>query len=153
MTPAVRSSTTHLPSSRRARTRYLAAALCGVVGILYLVLLFLVAGAEAGAAENTWGAYLFLAVPYLVGAALLLAVDRRPLWVAGAGVQVLVLVLFVMFGAGAFGPGQGVFDYDALSGLHMEVWAAVLTGAELVVLGLLSYLAFAVSPRSGRASR
>ena len=141
MTPAARNHAPRVPSSRRARTRYVAAALCGVVGVLYLVLLFLVADAEAGAAEDTYGAYLFLAVPYLVGAGLLLAVDRRSLWVLGACVQVLVIALFVMFGAGAFGPGQGVFDYEALSGLHMQVWATVITAAELVLLGLLSYLA------------
>jgi hypothetical protein len=63
-------------------------------------------------------------------------------------VQVAAIVLFVMFGAGVFGPGQGVFDYDALSGLHMELWAAVITGAEVVLLGLLSYLAFA--PQNAR---
>jgi hypothetical protein len=130
------------PSDRRAMTRHLAAALCGIVGVLYLILLLLVADAESGASENTYGAYLLLAVPYLIGAGLLLAVDRRALWIAGAAVQVAVIVLFVMFGAGVFGPGQGVFDYDALSGLHMEVWAAVITGAEAVLLGLLSYLAF-----------
>jgi hypothetical protein len=54
----------------------------------------------------------------------------------------------VMFGAGVFGPGQRVFDHDALSGLHMEVWAAVITGAEAVLLGLLSYLA--LSPQGVR---
>ena len=129
-------------SDRRRLTRHLAAALCGIVGVLYLILLFLVADAESGASENTYGAYLLLAVPYLIGAALLLTVDRRALWIAGAAVQVAVIVLFVMFGAGAFGPDQGVFDYDALSGLHMELWAAVTTGAEAVLLGLLSYLAF-----------
>jgi hypothetical protein len=58
-------------------------------------------------------------------------------------VQIVVIVLFVIFGAGVFGPGQGVFDYDALSGLRMELWAAGITGAEVVLLGLLSYLAFA----------
>ena len=105
-------------------TRYLAAALCGIVGVLYLILLFLVADAESGASENTYGAYLLLAVPYLIGAGLLVAVDRRALWIAGAAIQLVVIVLFVMFGAGVFGPGQGVFDYDALSGLHMELWAA-----------------------------
>ena len=101
------------PLDRRTMTRYLAAALCGIVGLLYLILLFLVAGAESGASENTYEAYLLLAVPYLIGAGLLLAVDRRALWIAGAAIQVAVIVLFVMFGAGVFGPGQGVFDYDA----------------------------------------
>ena len=100
--------------------RYVAATLCGIVGVLYLILLFLVADAEAGASENTYGAYLFLAVPYLVGAGLLIAVDRRPLWVIGAAVQVVIIVLFVMFGAGVFGPGQGVFDYDRISSIVVE---------------------------------
>ena len=133
---------TRPPSDHRTMTRHLAAAVCGIVGVLYLILLFLVADAESGASENTYGAYLLLAVPYLIGAGLLLAVDRRALWIAGAAVQVAVIALFVMFGAGVSGPGQGVFDYDALSGLHIELWAAVITGAEAVLLGLLSYLAF-----------
>lgn len=139
---------TRPPSDHRTVTRYVAAALCGIVGLLYLTLLFLVADAESGAAENTYGAYLLLAVPYLVGAGLLLAMDRRALWVAGAAIQLVVMVLFVMFGAGVFGPGQGVFDYDALSGLHMELWAVLITGAEAVLLGLLSYLA--LTPRGER---
>lgn len=71
----------------------------------------------------------------------MVAVDRRPLWVIGAAVQVVIIVLFVLFGAGVFEPERGVFDYDALSGLHMGVWAVVITGAELILLGLLSYLA------------
>ena len=87
------------------RTRHVAAALCGIVGVLYLVLLFLVADA-------------------------------------------VVIVLFAMVGAGVFGPGQGVFDYGALSALHMKWWAAVITGSEAVLLGLLSYLA--LTPRSDR---
>ncbi len=135
------------PSSRRTPIRHLAATLCGVVAALYLILLFLVADAESGASENTYGAYLFLAVPYLIGAGLLAVVDRRDLWIVGAAVQVVIIALFVMFGAGVFGPGQGVFDYDAVSGLHMEWWAAVITGAEAVLLGLLSYLAFTPQER------
>ena len=58
--------------------------------------------------------------------------------------SVVVIVLFVMFGAGVFGPGQGVFDYGALSGLHMGWSGPAITGAEVVVVlfGSLSYLAF-----------
>ena len=128
-------------TGHRRTVRFVTAALSGVVGALYLVLLFQVADAEAGLAENTFGAYLFLAVPYLAGAVLLLTMDLRALWIAGAVVQLLVIVLFVMFGAGAFGPGQGVFDYDALSHLPMELWAGLITGAEVLLLGLLGYLA------------
>ena len=142
MTSAETRLPTRAPSDRRTIIRYLAAALCGIVAVLYLILLFLVADAESGASENTYGAYLLLAVPYLIGAGLLVAVDRRALWIVGAAIQVVVIVLFVMFGAGVFGPGQGVFDYDAVSGLHMGLWAAVITGAQAVLLGLLSHLAF-----------
>ena len=151
MTEAVRSPETlnrwDAPSAdRRKLLRYVAAALCTVVGVLYLILLFLVRDAEVGLTEDTYGAYLFLAVPYLVGAVLLVALDRRFLWAVGALVQVFVITLFAMFGAGLFGPGQGVFDYAALSGLHMELWAATITGAELILLGLLSYMAFTTTP-------
>lgn len=133
---------TNSTSRRRRGTRLVAAALCGLVAVLYLFLLFLVADAESGASENTYGAYLLLAVLYLVGAGLLIAVDRKALWIAGAAVQIAVLVLFVMFGAGVWGPGQGVFDYAALRGLHMVWWATAITGAEVVLLGLLLFLAF-----------
>lgn len=124
---------------RRRGVRYIAAALCLTVGVLYLVLLFLVADAEAAEAENTYGAYLFLSIPYLVGGVLLATLDRRSLCAVGAAVQVLVVALFVMFGVGVFGPG--VFEYEALSGLHIGVWAAVITAAQIVLLGLLAYLA------------
>jgi hypothetical protein len=155
--PAATRRTTPAPAPERRRTtiRYLGAAVSCTVGGLYLVLLFLVQDAESGAAEtaagNTYGAYLYLGLTYLLGAGLLIAVDRRLVWVVGAAAQLTVIVLFVMFGAGAFGPGQGVFDYDALKGLHMQLWAAGITGAEVVLLGLLSYLTFA-PPRIRGAS-
>lgn len=130
----------NLPSKGRRRSlRYLTAALCLSVGVLYLALLFLVKHAEAAEAENTYGAYLFLSVPYLVGGVLLATLDRRSLYAIGAAVQVLVVALFVMFGIGVFGPG--VFEYQALSALHMGLWAALITGAQIVLFGLLSYLA------------
>lgn len=131
------------PSARSRRlVRYLTAALSAVVGILYLVLLVLVFEAESrpGATDsNTYGGYLFLAVAYLLGAALLLTTDRLVLWAVGAIVQVLVIVLFVLFGVGVFGPG--VFEYQALSDLRMALWATVITSAQVILLGLLSYLA------------
>ncbi len=97
------------------------------MAVLYLILLYLVAQAEAvpGATDgSTYGGYLFLAVPYLVGAGLLAAVDRRALWVVGAAAQVVDIALFLMFGVGLFGPG--VFEYEALSELPMELWAAAI---------------------------
>jgi hypothetical protein len=130
---------------RRRAIRRTAAGLCAALGALYLVLFVLVREAEAGLTENTFGAYLLLAVPYLVGAGLLLAVDVRLLWAAGAAAQIVVLALFALFGAGLFGPGEGVFDYAALSDLPVELWAVVISGVEVVVLGLLGYLALTPS--------
>lgn len=128
------------PSEGRRRTiRLCAAGLSLVVAGLYLVLLFLVADAERGRGENTYGAYLFLSVPYVVGGVLLARLDNRLLYVLGAVVQAGVFVLFVLFGIGVLGPG--VFEYEAVGRLHMAVWAVVLTSAEAGLLGLLSYLA------------
>jgi hypothetical protein len=64
--------------------------------------------------------------------------------VLGATAQVFVIVLFVLFGVGVFGPG--VFEYEALSDLRMELWAGVVTGAQVVLLGLLSALAVTRRP-------
>jgi hypothetical protein len=128
--------------------RFTAVALCAVTGVLYLLLFFLVRHAEVGLSENTFGAYLFLAIPYLAGAALMLNFDRRLLYAVGAAVQVVVLVLFAMFGAGLWGPGQGVFDYAALDSLNMAWWAAIISGIEVVLLALFAYLTFA-GPRIG----
>jgi hypothetical protein len=153
-TPAHRAPARPAPEQtdgRRRTVRVAAASLSGVLGVLYLVLLLLVRDAESGEPENTFGAYLFLGILYLAGAGLLAGLDRRPVWVVGAVVQVGVIVLFGMFGAGLFGPGQGVFDYEAVSGLHMAWWAAGITGAQVLLLGLLSYLALApADARSGR---
>ena len=119
--------------------------------MLYLVLLVLVAHAEAGRNENTFGAYLLLSVPYLAGGVLLARLDDRRLYLLGAVVQGGVIVLFVLFGVGVFGPG--VFEYEAVGRLHMEVWAAVITGAEVALLGLLAYLAATAPQRPDPASR
>lgn len=133
----------------RTSVRRVTAVLSTVIGGLYLVLLFLVHDAEsrpdAVVTDTTYGAYLLLAVPYLVGAVLAAVTDRRMLWVVGAVVQVLVLVLFVIFGV-------AVFDYEALGTLRMELWAAAITGAQVFLLGLLSYLAV-TRDTSGRGAR
>ena len=134
----------------RTKVRYLTAILSAVVGVLYLALLLLVLEAEsrpdAVVTDTTYGAYLFLAVPYVLGAVLAAVTDRPASWVLGALVQVVVIVLFVLFGVGLFGPG--VFEYEALEGLRMELWAVLITGTQLILLGLLSYLAV-TRPRRG----
>ena len=66
------------------------------------------------------------------------------MWAVGAIIQVSVIALFVILGSGEFGPG--VFEYEALSDLRMEVWATVITGAQVALVGLLSYLAMTRPP-------
>lgn len=125
----------------REPLRLAAAGLSIAVAALYLLLFVLVLRIESrpGAdAENTFGAYLFLAVPYLAGTALLLRGGRRRLWITGALVQVAVLVLFVLFGVGLFGPG--VFEYEALDELPIEAFAIVLTAAQCALLVMLGVL-------------
>lgn len=140
------------PSSGRRRVvRRLTAGLAFAVAVLYLVLLVLVAAAEAGRSENTYGAYLLLSVPYLVGGVLLARHDSRLLYLLGTVVQVSVIALFVLFGMGVFGPG--VFEYEALGRLHMAAWAAVITSAQVGLFGLLSYLTVTAPRRPVPASR
>ena len=139
------------PLGRRRIIRRITAGLALGVAVLYLVLLVLVSDAEAGLGENTFGAYLFLSVPYLVGGVLLARLDSRPLYLLGAVVQVAVIVLFVLFGVGSV-DHPGVFAYEALARLNMPVWATLITGAEVALLGLLSYLA-ATAPTGTAPSR
>ena len=140
--------TTHSgPSTDRRRSvRLFAAALCALLAALYLALTVLVRDAELTGGylvDSTWGGYLFLAVPYVVGAVLLVVADRRLLFVVGAVVQVLVLVAFLVFAVGVLlGPeNEGVFVYEALDDLPMEAFAAVTTALEVVLLALLVRLA------------
>jgi hypothetical protein len=153
-TQAVTASTRSV-QERRRRVRLVAAALCALVAVVYLVLLFLVRDAEASSdvtVDSTYGAYLFLSVPYLVGAALLTLTDRRVLWGVGAAVQVAVLVLFVLFGVGLFGgDGEGVFEYAALNDLPMELFAVVVTGLQVALLVLLAYLTLPAARSAPRA--
>ena len=134
---------------RRTTVRHLTGILSAVVAALYLALLFLVHDAEsqpdAVVTDTTYGAYLFLAIPYLIGAVLAAVTDRRTLWVLGALLQVVVVVLFVVFAVGG-SEHDALFEYEALSDLRMEVWATVITGAQVALFGLLSYLAMTRPP-------
>lgn len=128
--------------AHRTAIRLTTAGLCGLLGVLYLILMLLVAREESvpGATDsNTYGAYLFLAVVYLAGAVVMAITDQRQLAGIGVLVQLVVLGLFVVFGVGLLGPG--VFEYAALSSLRMPLWAAAITAGQVVLVGLLGYLA------------
>jgi hypothetical protein len=126
----------------RRTVRYVAAAMSAVVAILYVTLMLLVRNAELepGATDTTtYGGYLGLAVAYGIGAVILFTVDNRTLHLLGAGVQVVVLLLFIVFGVGLL--GEGVFENEAISDLPIGLWAALISGAQVALLAMLGYLA------------
>lgn len=144
MSTVLRPRRTVLPAAEvYPRLRRGAVAMSAIVTLLYAILFFLVRGVEAGEAagtESTYGAYLFLTIAYLVSTVAYAALDRRAVWLAGAVLQVVVIGLFVGFGIGLLGPG--VFEYEALvEATPIGLWAGVITGLQVVLLGVLGYLA------------
>ena len=126
----------------RRTVRYVAAAMSAAVAILYVVLMLLVRNAESesGASDTTtYGGYVGLAVAYAIGAVILFVVDNRTLHLLGAGVQIVVLLLFLAFGVGLL--GEGAFENEAISHLPLGLWATLITGAQVVLLAMLGYLA------------
>lgn len=119
------------------RLRRGAVAVSAIVTLLYAILFFVVRGIETAApgTGTTYGAYLFLAIAYLVSTAAYAVRDRREVWLVGAVLQVVVIGLFVVF-------GLGVFEYELLVGATpIGLWAGVITGLQVVLLGVLGYLA------------
>jgi hypothetical protein len=149
-----RASTEDRVDGPARRARIAAAVLSAVVAVAYAVLLFQVNEAEAapGATDTTtWGGYLYLALLYAVGSALLLS--RAGGWVVAVGLvaQVVVLGLFVVFGVGLLGPG--VFDYAALADVPVVAWAVFVTTAQVAILGLLAPQALGLWRRLDRTAR
>lgn len=108
------------------------------LGIVYFFLFLLVRQAEAGADENTFGAYVFLALIYLGLVGALVVRAGVVTYTIGLIVQIAVLCLFVVFGIGLLGPG--VFDYELVSGLGMPWWAAATTAGQVALIVLFSGL-------------
>ena len=135
MAMTLQTSTFAHPAAPLRRTlRYVSAAICASAAVLYLILFFTVRADEmASGVETTYGAYLFLFVPYAVGAVLLAVVDVRQLWAVGAVIQLAVVGLYAAFGTAA--------DLSL-------AWGAVLTGLQVVLLALLAYLALTPAPEA-----
>jgi hypothetical protein len=126
--------------------RYVGAGLSAVAAVLYLGLMLAIRSLELGAGvETTWGLYLFASVPYIIGAAVLLLLDDRAVFVLGAALQGVIVLLF------AWASGL-LADYALLAGLTVPigVWAAAITGVQVLLFGLLVYLAITV--RGARAT-
>jgi len=121
-------------AGNRKATRHRAAALSGLVGVLFLVLPLLMtdmAPVPGATTSSPFWAFVFVAVLYFVGAGLLVAVDRPAVWVLGAASQVFVFGASDLYVVGWFGPG------DVLVGLSAQLWAAGITVAQVILLRLL----------------
>jgi hypothetical protein len=144
----------------RRRLRLVTTSLCAIVAVLYLVLAVLVARAQSSpdwTMESIYGLYLFAAVPYLAGVVISIRVDRPVVWALGALGQVAMIAGFLWLGLQLVGPRgpeeePTVFDYEPLSGLGMGWWAAAIIAAQVVLLGVLSYLALVPSKRQASAA-
>ncbi len=117
----------------RRLIRYGAAGLCAACAVVYLLIGAGVITATAPAADGSsllpFGVAAGLA--FATGAVLLVAVDRRVLWVLGAVFQALVVIVYVAVSEKRDPP--------------FEAWGIALKVAEVLILGALVYLA--VQPR------
>lgn len=130
---------------RRRRIRWVAVAISGIVAILYAALFVIVRDLETGPdaaqlMDSTYGAYLFLAIAYVVSTLAYAVRDRHAVWLGGAVLQVAVMVLFVTIGV-------GVFDYELLlDAMPIWLWVGAITGLQVGLLALLGYLATPSTP-------
>lgn len=111
-------------AQQRRTIRYIAAALCAVTALLYALIGFHVVTVLDGGAEQTWG--LAPAIAYALGAVLLIAYDRRLLWILGAVLQVFVIYTY--------------FNLASQRAPAFEVWGIVIRVIQVLILASLVYL-------------
>jgi len=110
--------------SRRA-IRLLAAFVAGGIAVIYFLIGFHVVTVLDANADQTFG--LFAGVAYALGVVLLLAYERRIVWILGAILQVFVIFTY--------------FNLAAQRAPAFEVWGILLRIAQFVLLIVLTYLA------------
>lgn len=116
-------------SERRQRIRYSAAAISLTAAIIYVLIGFeilsIVDLAPAGA-PDLLGFGLASGAAFLLGAALLLATDRRGLWILGAAFQVMVIAMYFVVAEQRIPP--------------FETWGILLKVLQVAILGFLVFL-------------
>lgn len=127
------------PAAGRRTVRYAAATLAGAMASIYFLIgvgvLIVVTPVEGDASMLAFGASAGAA--FLLGALLLIAVDRRVLWVLGAVLQVLVVWAYI-----AVAPDRTP---------AFETWGITLRVIQLPLFAALVYLA--VRPATGSGGR
>ena len=109
----------------RRRIRYAAAFLAALTALVYFLIGFRVLIVLDANADQIFG--LFAGVAYALGALLLLAVDRGPLWILGAVLQVFVIYTY--------------FNLASQRAPAFEIWGILLRVAQVLLLLALVYLA------------
>ncbi len=125
---------------RRRRIRYLAAGLSAATAFIYVLIglgIVSVVDEVAGDAPDLLTFGLAAGAAYVLGAALLVAFDRRALWFVGSVLQVGVIVMYLVVSSTRTPP--------------FEVWGVAIKVLQLVLLGALLYLS--VRPPAGPTSR
>jgi len=109
---------------RRRVIRYFAAVVSGLTAVVYFLIGFRVISVLDANADQSWG--LFAGVAYAIGTLLLLAFDRRIVWILGAFLQVFVIYTYFNL-AGNRSPAY-------------EVWGILIRIAQAMILIALAYL-------------
>jgi hypothetical protein len=120
--------------SRRRRIRYAAAFLAALTALIYFLIGFRVLIVLDANADQIFG--LFAGAAYALGALLLLTVDRGPLWILGAVLQVFVIYTY--------------FNLASQRTPAFEIWGILLRVAQVLLLLALVYLA--VRPAANQSS-
>jgi hypothetical protein len=115
------------PSQRRRAIRYLAAAVSGMTAMIY----FLIGFEVLPVVDVSDGpSLLYFGIPaglaFMLGAFLLLAYDRRALWMLGTAFQVFVILMYINVAPERTPP--------------YEFWGILLRVAQLIILAALIYL-------------
>lgn len=111
-------------AEQRRPIRYFAAVMAGVAAIIYLLIGFHIVTVLEAPADQTWT--IAPAIAYALGAYLLVAYDRRLLWILGAVLQVFVIFTYL--------------NYAPQRTPAFEVWGIVIRIAQLLILVALVYL-------------
>jgi hypothetical protein len=116
----------------RQTIRYVAAALAGLISLLYL-LIGLQVVSVIDQTEDQAGFAIPAAIAFALGAALLLAMDRRIVWIAGALLQIGMIVMYFVVA-----PDRSP---------NFELWGVLIRILQVPLLAALLYLGLAASPK------
>lgn len=111
---------------RRRSVRYFAAAMAAIASVIYLLIGLRVV-TVLDKPEDQVGFGLAAGIAFAIGALMILVVDNRGLWAAGAIAQALIIFMY--------------FSLAAERTPQFEAWGIFIRVAQFLLLGALGYLA------------